>query len=69
MVVGDQMRDDIITFEDTYEILIRIENARRLIDMDIEGAKRVLDALQKDLRGVIYPNNPFEILDTLKRGE
>lgn len=51
-------------FEDIYEIVIRIQNTRLLlVKGDIEGAEKVLLNLENDLRGVIYPNNPSEILD------
>lgn len=49
------------TYEDIYEIVMRIQNARRLINKGkTERAERVLLNIEKDLRGVIYPNNPLE---------
>ena len=51
-------------YEDVYEVVIRIQSARLLlVKGDIEGAEKVLLNLENDLRGVIYPNNPSEILD------
>lgn len=54
-------------YEDIYEILKRIENARILVRRgNIEEAERVLFNLEKDLRGVIFPNNPLELLEEVK---
>ena len=57
-------------YEDIYEIVIRIQNARLLIkEGNLEDAEKVLINLEKDLKGVIYTNDPFKLLDELKRGE
>lgn len=54
-------------YEDIYEIFNRIEDARILLsEGDIELAEKVLKNLLNDLRRVIYPNDPFELLDELK---
>lgn len=54
-------------YEDIYETIKRIENARILMRRgNIEEAERVLFNLEKDLRWVIFPNNPLELLEEVK---
>lgn len=63
------MEDKIMDYEDIYEIFNRIQDARLLIKADdLEQAERVLINLENDLRRVIYSNDPFELLDELKKG-
>ena len=56
-------------FEDIYEIFYRIENARYLIRKDPEQAEQVLKILENDLKGLIYTNDPFEIIDSLRESD
>lgn len=57
-------------FDDIYEITIRIENARLLLrEKDIEGAEKVLKNLENDLKRLIYTDDPFELLDSLRESD